>query len=66
VEENAGLGQPDAGGGVSAGARLLTRPGQRLGIATALLGEREVLVLDEPANGLDPADIHWMRGLLRD
>jgi ABC-2 type transport system ATP-binding protein len=39
---------------------------QRLGIANALLGDPSVLVLDEPANGLDPAGIHWMRGLLRE
>ena len=39
---------------------------QRLGIAHALLGDPTILVLDEPANGLDPAGIHWMRGLLRE
>jgi ABC-2 type transport system ATP-binding protein len=39
---------------------------QRLGIATALIGNPGVLMLDEPANGLDPAGIRWMRDLLRD
>jgi len=39
---------------------------QRLGIAQALLGDPQVLIMDEPANGLDPEGIAWMRGLLHD
>lgn len=39
---------------------------QRLGIATALIGEPKMLILDEPANGLDPEGIRWMRAMLRD
>jgi ABC-2 type transport system ATP-binding protein len=39
---------------------------QRLGLATALLGDPAVLVLDEPGNGLDPAGMLWLRELLRD
>jgi ABC-2 type transport system ATP-binding protein len=39
---------------------------QRLGLAHALLGDPEVLILDEPANGLDPEGMRWMRSLLRD
>jgi ABC-2 type transport system ATP-binding protein len=39
---------------------------QRLGLATALLGEPAALVLDEPTNGLDAQGIRWIRGLLRD
>ncbi|GID92011.1 ABC transporter ATP-binding protein [Amorphoplanes digitatis] len=39
---------------------------QRLGLAYAMLGDPGILILDEPANGLDPEGIFWMRGLLRD
>jgi ABC-2 type transport system ATP-binding protein len=46
-------------GGYSLGMR------QRLGLASALLGDPGVLIFDEPANGLDPAGMAWLRGLLR-
>ncbi len=39
--------------------------GQRLGLAGALLGDPKVLILDEPANGLDPQGINWLRGFLK-
>ena len=39
--------------------------GQRLGIASALLGDPSTVMLDEPVNGLDPEGIHWMRNLLK-
>ena len=39
--------------------------GQRLGLAAALLGDPHTLILDEPANGLDPQGIQWIRELLK-
>jgi ABC-2 type transport system ATP-binding protein len=39
--------------------------GQRLGVAAALLGDPDTVILDEPANGLDPEGIHWIRNLLK-
>jgi ABC-2 type transport system ATP-binding protein len=57
------VGLADAGGRRAGGYSLGMR--QRLALATALLGNPGVLVLDEPANGLDPEGIQWLRGFLR-
>ena len=65
VDEVLGLvGLSDAAGRKVGGYSLGMR--QRLGLAYALLGDPGVLVLDEPTNGLDPAGIRWLRGLLRE
>ncbi|PZG21297.1 ABC transporter [Micromonospora craterilacus] len=61
VLDQVGLG----GAGRTRVGRFSLGMGQRLGLATALLGEPEALVLDEPVNGLDPEGIRWIRGLLR-
>ncbi len=57
------VGLADAAGRRVGGFSLGMR--QRLGLATALLGDPGVLVLDEPANGLDPEGVRWLRDLLR-
>jgi ABC-2 type transport system ATP-binding protein len=57
------VGLDDAAGRKVGGFSLGMR--QRLGLAAALLGDPPVLVLDEPANGLDPEGIRWLRGFLR-
>jgi ABC-2 type transport system ATP-binding protein len=64
VDEVLGMmGLSDAAGRRVGGFSLGMR--QRLGLATAMLGDPQVLILDEPANGLDPEGVRWLRDLLR-
>ncbi|MGV8845288.1 ABC transporter ATP-binding protein [Tessaracoccus sp.] len=65
VREVIGLSGLDSVAGKRVGGFSLGM-GQRLGIATALLGDPATIILDEPVNGLDPEGIRWVRTLMRD